>query len=115
MYDQQNVFAKILRRELPSRVVYEDDEVLAFYDAFPRAPVHVLVIPKGQFVSFSDFISTAPVEVASFFSRVAHVIDLLGVKEAGYRLVTNHGEDGGQIVKHFHVHILAGKKMSDVA
>ncbi|KYH12494.1 histidine triad nucleotide-binding protein [Neorickettsia sp. 179522] len=115
MYDQQNVFAKILRRELPCRVVYEDDEVLAFYDAFPKAPIHVLVIPKGQFISFDDFISASPVGVASFFSKVAHVTDLLGVKKAGYRLVTNHGEDGGQIVKHFHVHILAGKQMSDVA
>lgn len=115
MYDQQNVFARILRRELPSDIVYEDDEVLAFRDAFPSAPVHVLVIPKAPFISFEDFVRSSPASVASFFSKVSHVVEILGVSKAGYRLVTNHGYEGGQVIDHFHVHILAGKKLSSIA
>ncbi|AHX11342.1 HIT domain protein [Neorickettsia helminthoeca str. Oregon] len=114
MYDDQNIFARILRKELPCKKIYEDDEVLAFHDAFPMAPIHVLVIPKGKFTSFADFVASSA-DVGSFFSKVADVARILEVEKTGYRVVTNHGSGAGQTVKHFHVHILAGKELGSFA
>ena len=105
MYDRNNVFAKILRGELPCKRVYEDDLVLAFHDINPEAPVHVLVIPKGEFVSFDDFVSS-DYDIAEFFRVVGRIARELGLDVCGYRIVTNHGRSAGQIVYHFHVHIL---------
>ena len=104
-YDRNNVFAKILRGELPCKKVYEDDLVLAFHDINPEAPVHVLVIPKGEFVSFDDFASS-DYDIAKFFKVVREVAHKLGLDVGGYRIVTNHGRSAGQVVYHFHVHIL---------
>jgi histidine triad (HIT) family protein len=113
MYDENNVFAKILRGELGCRKVYEDDQVLAFHDAFPEAPVHVLVITKCQSRDYSDFVSNSSAEkIGNFFSKIEHVIKLLNLKS--YRLITNNGGESGQSVFHFHVHILAGKKISNL-
>jgi diadenosine tetraphosphate (Ap4A) HIT family hydrolase len=112
MYDDQNVFAKILRGEIPCSKVYEDDEVLAFDDIAPIAPVHILVIPKSKYLSFEDFtINAEPSLVASFFKKVSHIAKENDLLVQGYRLVTNKGINGGQLVPHFHVHILGGAKL----
>jgi histidine triad (HIT) family protein len=110
MYDPQNIFAKILRGEIPCKKVYEDQFSLAFHDIHPQAPVHVLVIPKGDYMSLDDFSAFAPpVDVAGFFKAVGTVARELGLVEGGYRILANHGVNGGQDVPHFHIHILGGK------
>ncbi len=111
-YDESNVFARILRGELPCRKVHEDAHTLAFHDINPAAPTHVLVIPKGPYVSFADFSATASdAEIAAFFRAVGKVAAALGVEERGYRLLANHGRDSNQEVPHFHVHILGGRSL----
>ena len=98
-YDETNIFARILRGELPSKTVYEDEFALAFHDINPQAPVHVLVIPKGRYVSIADFSMNASAsEVAGFWRAVAKVAKDLGLEAAGYRVLTNMGQDGGQEV-----------------
>lgn len=109
-YDPNNVFAKILRGEIPCNKVYEDDFALAFHDIAPKAPVHVLVIPKGAYVSLDDFSKTAPdVLIAGFVRAVGTVARQLGLSESGYRLLANTGRDGGQEVPHLHVHLFGGR------
>lgn len=109
-YDSNNIFAKILRGEIPNKTVYEDDAVLAFHDVHPAAPTHVLVIPKGEYTSFHDFTEKASeTEIARFFKTVRKIAAELGVPETGYRLITNHGKHGSQSVPHFHIHILGGR------
>jgi diadenosine tetraphosphate (Ap4A) HIT family hydrolase len=111
-YDKNNIFAKILRGEIPCHKVYEDAFALAFHDIAPAAPVHVLVVPKGEYVSFDDFAQHAPAGfMHDFFASVRKVAAQLGVEKAGYRLITNHGADASQSVPHFHVHILAGRPL----
>ena len=111
-YDDQNIFAKILRGEIPNRTVYEDEWALAFQDINPQAPTHVLVIPKGAYVSWDDFSSTAPVEeIAGFIRAVGHVARSLGLVEPGYRLLANIGQHGHQEVPHLHVHLFGGKPL----
>ena len=111
-YDDGNVFAKILRGEIPCSKVYEDDHALAFHDINAQAPVHVLVIPKGPYVSLDDFSEKAPPElVAGFFRAVGEAARQLGVVESGYRMLTNVGRDANQEVMHFHVHIFAGRPL----
>jgi diadenosine tetraphosphate (Ap4A) HIT family hydrolase len=107
-YDRNNVFARILRGEAPCTKVYEDEHVLAFNDIHPRARVHVLVIPKGEYVSIDDFTARAPVEtIVGFWRAVTRIAREQGIGE-GYRVVTNHGPNGGQLVFHFHVHVVGG-------
>ena len=111
-YDPNNIFARILRGEIPCNKVYEDAFALAFHDIAPEAPVHVLVVPKGEFVSFDDFAQAAsPDFMRGFFAVVQKVAAQLGLPENGYRLVTNHGADASQSVHHFHVHILGGQSL----
>ena len=108
-YDDGNIFARILRGEIPCRRVYEDAHALAFHDIAPRAPVHVLVIPKGAYVSFADFTAGASdAAVAGFFRAVGLVARQLGLEAPGYRLLSNMGAHGGQEVPHFHVHLFGG-------
>lgn len=112
IYDKNNIFAKIIKGEIPAKKVYEDDEILAFYDISKASPIHVLVIPKGEFIDFVDFVSKeTPSKVANFFQKVAQISQDLNLIDAGFRLITNNGSDAHQTVKHFHVHILAGKKL----
>ncbi len=112
MYDKDNVFAKILRGEIPSDTVYEDGYALAFRDISAQAPVHVLVIPKGEYESMDDFSTNAPAEMlAGFFRAVGKIARDLGVAESGYRLIANHGADAHQEVAHFHVHIMGGRAL----
>ena len=108
-YDTNNIFAKILRGEIPCNKVYEDEFALAFHDIAPQAPVHVLVIPKGEYVSFDDFSATAPVDaIAGFYRAAQKVTASLNLIPNGYRVLANTGPDGHQEVMHFHLHIFAG-------
>jgi histidine triad (HIT) family protein len=115
-YDDQNIFAKILRGEIPNDTVLETDHALAFNDIAPQAPRHVLVIPKGSYVNFDHFAAAASdAEIAGFARAVGQVCEMLGLPPgaggAGYRLLSNAGEDGVQDVPHLHVHILAGRPL----
>ena len=113
-YDRnKSIFARILRGELPCKKVHEDAFALAFHDIHPQAPVHVLVIPKGEYISQADFCAQAPAELLTGFWRaVAKVAQDLGLEAEGYRIVANHGPSGGNLVLHFHVHITGGRQMS---
>ena len=111
-YDDANLFARLLRDEIPSRRVYEDDHAVAFHDIAPRAPTHVLVVPRGRYVSLADFSATATdAEIAGFWRAVGHVARTLGFEQPGYRVLANVGHDGGQEVPHFHVHLFAGRPL----
>jgi diadenosine tetraphosphate (Ap4A) HIT family hydrolase len=111
-YDDGNIFARILRGEIPCNRVAEDAHALAFHDINPQAPVHVLVIPKGRYVSAADFHATAPdAAIAGFWRMAAAVAKSQGLEAAGYRLLSNMGPDGGQEVPHFHVHIFGGRRL----
>lgn len=111
-YDDQNIFAKILRGEIPSRKVYEDDWALAFHDINPQAPHHILVIPKGRYVSWDDFSAKAQSEeIAGFVRAVGTVAREAGFVEPGYRLLANIGQHGHQEVPHLHVHVFAGQPL----
>ncbi|WP_448586936.1 histidine triad nucleotide-binding protein [Thermaurantiacus sp.] len=108
-YDENNVFARILRGEIPCRRVHETPHALAFHDINPQAPVHVLVIPKGPYVSMADFTANAPGElVAGFFQAVGETARLLGLEDSGYRILANAGPHAHQEVPHLHVHIFGG-------
>jgi histidine triad (HIT) family protein len=111
-YDDQNIFARILRGEIPSDKLYEDEFAVAFKDIHPQAPVHVLLIPKGRYCSFADFSAQASdAEIAGFTRAIGHVARMLGIEEAGYRVLANVGEHSGQEVPHFHVHLFAGRPL----
>jgi histidine triad (HIT) family protein len=110
-YDDQNIFAKILRGEIPNRTVYEDAFALAFHDINPQAPIHILVIPKGRYVSWDDMSAkAADAEIAGFVRAVGHVAREAGLVEPGYRLLANIGRHGHQEVPHLHVHIFGGRQ-----
>jgi len=110
-YDEANIFARILRGELPCNKAYEDDFALAFHDIRPQAPVHVLVIPKGPYVSWDDFTAKAQDgEIAGFMRAVGSVTRQLELEGPGYRLMVNMGHDGHQEVPHLHVHIFGGRQ-----
>ena len=109
-YDPNNIFARILRGEIPCNRVYEDAFVLAFHDIAPQAPVHVLVIPKAPYVSWDDFSASASAEeIAGFVRAVGHVAREVGLVDPGYRMMANVGHDGGQEVPHLHVHLFGGR------
>ena len=111
-YDPNNIFAKILRGEIPCKKIYEDQFALAFHDIAPQAPVHVLVIPKGDYVSLADFTALAPADlIAGYFRAVGKVATDLGIVEEGFRALFNAGVNAGQEVPHLHVHLFGGKKL----
>ena len=111
-YDDSNIFARILRGEIPARKVYEDEHALAFHDINPQAPVHILVIPKGPYVSWDDFSARASDEaIGGFVRAVGHVARKQGLVAPGYRLLANIGANGGQEVPHLHVHIFGGQAL----
>lgn len=111
-YDDQNIFAKILRGEIPCAKVYEDEFAFAFHDINPQAPTHVLVIPKGPYVSWDDFSAKAPDrEIAGFVRAVGLIAREAGLVESGYRLLANAGINSHQEVPHLHVHIFAGRPL----
>jgi diadenosine tetraphosphate (Ap4A) HIT family hydrolase len=111
-YDRNNVFARILRGEIPCQKVFEDEHVLAFKDIRPQAPIHVLVIPKGEYVSIDDFAAKATAaEQLAFIKAITAVAGQLGVADSGYRILANHGVNANQEVPHFHVHIFGGRNL----
>jgi len=111
-YDDQNIFAKILRDEIPSTRVYEDDFAIAIHDINPQAPTHLLVIPRGAYVSWDDFSARgSDAEIAGFVRAVGAVARAAGLVAPGYRLLANTGLDSHQEVPHLHVHIFAGRKL----
>ena len=111
-YDDNNIFARILRGEIPSKKVYEDDHVLAFHDINPLSPTHILVIPKGPYVSWDDFSEKASdAEIAGFVRSVGRIARDEGLVAGGYRLLANVGLNSGQEVPHLHVHIFGGQRL----
>lgn len=111
-YDSDNIFAKILRGEIPCDKVYEDEFALAFNDINPLAPNHILVIPKGEYISWVDFSAHAPDDlIAGFIRAVGKVAKDLGLEEDGYRVLANAGANAHQEVAHLHIHIFGGKKL----
>jgi diadenosine tetraphosphate (Ap4A) HIT family hydrolase len=111
-YDDQNIFARILRDEIPSKRVYEDEWAIAFHDINPQAPTHILVIPRGAYVSWDDFSARAPdAEIAGFIRAVGKVARDAGLVAPGYRLLANTGLHSGQEVPHLHVHLFAGQSL----
>ncbi|MDU8913581.1 histidine triad nucleotide-binding protein [Aestuariicoccus sp. MJ-SS9] len=111
-YDDQNVFAKILRGEIPNNTVLETEHSLAFHDIEPQAPCHVLVIPKGPYVTYDHFAQEASdAEIADFTRAIGKVCKMAGVEDDGFRLISNAGENGVQEVPHLHVHILGGRRL----
>lgn len=111
-YDDSNIFARILRGEIPCRKVFEDDFSLAFHDINPQAALHVLVIPKGKYISFADFSAQASdAEIAGFTRAVGRIAHDLGLDAPGYRILANMGEHAGQEVPHFHVHLFGGHQL----
>ena len=111
-YDQSNIFARILRGEVPCNKVYEDEHVLAFHDINPQTPTHVLVIPKGEYVSLDDFSEKAsPAEIAALVRALGRIAREQGVAQNGYRVLANSGRAAHQEVPHFHVHLFAGRDL----
>jgi histidine triad (HIT) family protein len=110
-YDDSNIFARILRGEIPNRTVFEDQWALAFHDINPQAPIHILVIPKGPYVSWDDFSASATdAEILGYIRAIGHVAREAGLPEPGYRLLANVGQHGHQEVPHLHVHIFGGRQ-----
>ena len=111
-YDTNNIFAKIIRGELPCYKIYEDDHVLAFRDINPQAPTHIVVIPKGEYVSVDDFSANASaVELAAFIRAIGRIAGAEGISESGYRILANHGAAAHQDVMHFHLHLVGGRDL----
>jgi histidine triad (HIT) family protein len=111
-YDRNNIFARILRGEIPCKKIYEDQHVLAFHDISPQAPTHVLVIPKGEYVSLDDFSEKASAaEMAALVRALGHLAREQGVSETGYRVIANTGPAAHQEVPHFHVHLFGGRDL----
>ncbi len=108
-YDENNIFAKILRGEIPCDKVYEDEYVLSFRDVNPQAKVHILVIPKGQYISLADFSAQASAEeITGFHRAVSKIVEDEGLTVNGFRAIANMGKHGGQEVPHYHLHLLGG-------
>jgi histidine triad (HIT) family protein len=111
MYDRNNIFAKIINGDIETKKIYEDDQLVAIHDIKPVAPVHILVIPKGEYVDYADFVLKAQLkEIVHYFKMVAIIAKEHGVEH--YRVVCNKGADVGQSVFHFHTHIIGGAKIS---
>ena len=115
IYDKQNIFAKILRAEIPCEKIQENEYALAFKDINPLAPIHILVIPKNPYIDFYDFNKNAKSdEIKYFWKLINDVINAKNIIEKGFRLITNSGTDGNQEVPHYHVHILGGKNLGRI-
>jgi len=112
IYDDNNIFAKIINKDIPAEIIYEDDKVLAFNDISKAAKIHILLVPKQKFTSFDDFIANADAQyIKYFFAKAKEIAAKYNIDESGYRLITNHGKDANQTVFHFHMHILGGENL----
>ena len=115
MYDDKNIFAKILRKEIPYDPIYEDDKVLFIHDLYPEAKIHILGIPKIPVIDFSDFmIKSNREEAHHFFCKIQDLVNEFGINESGFKIIMNSGDQGGQEIPHFHVHILGGEKLKGI-
>ena len=115
MYDENNIFAKILRKEISCEPLFEDEKVFFFHDINPQAKIHILAIPKLPVIDFNDFLVKADVETVNyFFSKINEVAKDNGLIKSGFRLITNNGKDANQEVPHFHVHILGGENLKGI-
>ncbi len=115
VYDDENIFGKILRGELPCNKIYEDVHVVAFHDIKPQTKIHALIVPKGQYTDMSDFSQNASdAEIVGFSRGIHKIAEYLGVEETGYRLISNTGQDGNQEVAHFHIHIMGGEQLGSI-
>lgn len=113
MYDKDNVFAQIIDKSIPANIIYEDNDIIAFSDINPVAPVHVIVVPKKEYIDYNDFILKASAdEIKNYFTKLANIASLVGLDQDGYRLVSNKGAMSGQSIFHFHFHIIGGKNIS---
>ena len=111
-YDKHNIFAKILRSEIPYHKILENDHALAFSDINPQSPIHILIIPKKAYLNFHDFMENALIkEIELLWKLVNDVIKLNKISKKGFRIISNSGDDGNQDVPHFHVHVLGGKNL----
>ena len=111
-YDNQNIFAKILRSEIPCNKILENDHALAFSDINPQSPIHILIIPKKAYLNFYDFMENASIKEMEFLWKLVNdVIKLNKISKKGFRIISNSGDDGNQDVPHFHVHVLGGKNL----
>tara|TARA_B110000014_G_C19609185_1_gene322534 strand:+ start:179 stop:532 length:354 start_codon:yes stop_codon:yes gene_type:complete len=114
-YDKENIFSKILTDQISCEKIYEDKEVLCFYDINPVSKVHALIIPKNNYISFDDFISSATdEEITNFFKVIKIIAKKLKINENGYRLISNHGKNANQEVPHFHFHLLGGEDLGGI-
>ena len=114
-YDKENIFAKILRKEIPCQLVDENENAIAFEDISPRAPIHILIIPKKAYVNFNDFISDADNdEIIDLHKLIKKIINEKKLEYNGYRIIVNNGKDANQEVKHLHFHLLAGKNLGSM-
>ena len=112
IYDNNNIFAKIINKKLPTEIVLENEHAIAFNDIAPQAPIHILIIPKGKYIKYNDFIDKASqVEVYKLFILINELVKKYNLEEAGYRLITNAGKNANQEVPHLHFHLLAGKNL----
>lgn len=114
-YDNENIFAKILRGEIPSNYIYEDEYNVAFHDIAPQAKIHILVIPKNAYISVADFSAHASAEEqASIMQAIGNVARQIGIEQTGYRVISNHGIDSHQEIPHLHFHILGGEPLGKI-
>ena len=112
VYSDDNVFAQILDNKLPTEILLENEHAIAFNDISPQAPIHILIIPKGRYIKYDDFINKATKEeIFHFFHLINNLVKNYDLEETGYRLITNAGENGNQEVPHFHFHLLAGQNL----
>lgn len=113
MYDKKNIFAKIIAKNIPTNTIYEDDKILAFNDIAPLAPVHILVIPKGEFIDYSHFIEQSSAEeIAYFFTKLYEIAK--ASCGGNFRICTNNGPKSGQTIFHFHAHIMGGRNLGSM-
>ncbi len=115
MYDKNNIFAKIIKKEIPCNLIFEDEKIIFFHDINPQAKIHILGIPKTEVINLSDFIQKCgQEEVYYFFKKIYEIVKKFNLQKTGYRLITNEGTDSNQEVQHFHVHILGGENLGSL-
>ena len=115
MYDKNNIFAKIINKEIPCDLIFEDEKVIFFRDINPKAKIHILGVPKSEVINLSDFVTKCRnEEVFYFFQKISEVVKKLNLQKTGYRLIANEGMDANQEVPHFHVHILGGENIGGI-
>ena len=113
MYNNENIFAKIIRKELPSEIIFENEKIIAIKDKYPQAEIHILILPKGEYIDFADFISKAPKDdISEIFTLTENIAKKFSI-DGQYKILTNKGLNAGQTIFHFHIHILSGENLNE--